>query len=123
MASPVLDQAPHTIDSLPYGIISYPTKPEPRPAVAIGSHAIDLLEYARSGALKDVLSSADSIFAEPALNAFAALPWEQRRATRARIQEDLKGNKVSSQCLVKLSEVENHLPMRIGGFTDYYTSL
>ena len=123
MASPALDQLPHTIDSLPYGVISYPAQPEPRCAVAIGSHALDLSEYAKTDVLKDVLPSADSIFSEVSLNTFAALPWDQRKAVRSKIQDDLKNGRVASSCLVPLTEVKNHLPMRIGGYSDFYTSL
>jgi len=123
MASPALDQLPHTIDSLPYGVISYPAHPKPRCAVAIGFHALDLSEYAKTDVLKDVFPSADSIFSESALNTFAALPWDQRKAVRSKIQDDLKSGRVPSQCLIRLSEVQNHLPMRIGGYSDFYTSL
>jgi hypothetical protein len=47
MASIVLDRLPHTIHSLPYGVISTSRHPKPRCAVAIGDHAIDLVEYFR----------------------------------------------------------------------------
>jgi hypothetical protein len=48
MAPIVLDQLPHTIHSLPYGVISTSRNPKPRCAVAIGDHAIDLYEYFRA---------------------------------------------------------------------------
>jgi fumarylacetoacetase len=50
MSTPILDKLPFTLQCLPYGIISTADS-EPRCAVAIGDHAIDLLEYAHSGRL------------------------------------------------------------------------
>lgn len=103
------------IDNLPYGVISYKGQSNPRCAVAIGEHALDLAEYAKAGALDDILSSAEAVFAEPTLNAFAALPWEDRRAVRSQLQADLEKRVVPEVCLVPLSEVKSHLPMKIGG--------
>jgi len=53
MSTPILDKLPFTLQCLPYGIISTADS-EPRCAVAIGDHAIDLLEYAHSGRLGSV---------------------------------------------------------------------
>ena len=60
---------------------------------------------------------------QPALNRFAALPWPTRRAVREQIQDDLRDGKVPSSCFVSLEDVENTLPMQIGGYSDFYTSL
>jgi len=54
MATPILDQAPFTIDSLPYGVISTSSDASHRCAVAIGHHAIDLAKYSKSGSFKDI---------------------------------------------------------------------
>lgn len=42
---------------------------------------------------------------------------------RAQVQQDLKDGKVPVECLVPLSETKQHLPMKIEGFSDFYTSL
>lgn len=60
---------------------------------------------------------------QPALNSFAALPWPTRRTLREQIQSDLRNGKVPESCLVPLQDVENMLPMHIGGYSDFYTSL
>ncbi len=60
---------------------------------------------------------------QPYLNTFAALPWATRRTVRDQIQSDLKEGKITSSCFVPLKEVENHLPMKIEGYSDFYTSL
>jgi len=53
MSTPILDKLPFTLQCLPYGVIATADS-EPRCAVAIGDHAIDLLEYAHSGRLEGV---------------------------------------------------------------------
>ncbi|KAI7084937.1 hypothetical protein KC357_g6083 [Hortaea werneckii] len=127
MTSPALDKHPYTLANLPYGVISTPSSPKPRCAVAIGNHAIDLAAYAKPGRFFDLESGHNfmlaQIFSEPALNSFAALPWPTRRAVRQQLQEELKAGKVPAECLVDLSEVKNHVPMKMGGFSDFYTSL
>lgn len=68
MLSPALEEAPYTIHSLPYGVISTQSEPSPRCAVAIGQHAIDLAKYAKTGALSSLEAelnlSFEKIFAE-----------------------------------------------------------
>ena len=42
---------------------------------------------------------------------------------REQVQDDLKEDAIPSSCFTALKDVNNHLPMRIGGYTDFYTSL
>ncbi|KAF2716445.1 fumarylacetoacetate hydrolase [Polychaeton citri CBS 116435] len=127
MASPVLDKLPFTIHNLPYGVITSKEDPAPRCAVAIGDHVIDLAQYANGGGLESLDKTYETtlaqVFSSNGLNDFAALPWEARRHVRAQLQSDLQEGKVPSACLLPLSEVKSHLPMRIGGYSDFYTSL
>ena len=60
---------------------------------------------------------------QPSLNTFAAMDWKLRRAVRSQIQRDLKDGAVPETCFINLSEVQQHLPMQIPGFSDFYTSL
>lgn len=143
MTSPALDQLPFTIQNLPYGIISTIDEPSPRCAVAVGKHAIDLVKYTQDGKLSKVQPDAqfEQIFDQvchinlnvkythtdetfqPTLNAFATLPWSIRKEVRHQIQSDLKDGNIGESCLVLLSDVLPHLPMKMGGFSDFYTSL
>jgi fumarylacetoacetase len=127
MAGPRLDLAPYTLNNLPYGVISTSSEPKPRCAVAIGKHAIDLAKYSRHGNLFGIESGQNfmfqQLFSEPALNDFAALSWPTRKAVRQQIQQDLQDGKVPPGCLVELQDVKHHLPMRMSGFSDFYTSL
>lgn len=54
MSIPTLDKAPYTLHNLPYGVISTTAEPNPRCAVAIGDHALDLAKYAFAGRLASV---------------------------------------------------------------------
>ncbi|GAB7358366.1 hypothetical protein MBLNU230_g2436t1 [Neophaeotheca triangularis] len=116
-----LNKAPFTIDCLPYGVVSTTSDPEPRCAVAIGNHAVDLAIWASEKTIDGVPLGA--LFRQRSLNAFAAQPWSLRKQVRASLQQDLKGGKLSQDCLLQLSDAENHLPMKMGGFSDFYTSL
>lgn len=60
---------------------------------------------------------------QPTLNTYASLPWPTRRAVREQIQSDIKDGKVADDCFVPLKDVQNHLPMKINGYSDFYTSL
>ena len=51
MTLPALDKPPFAIDNLPYGVIKTDSDPNPRCAIAIGEHALDLAQYARAGTL------------------------------------------------------------------------
>ena len=127
MSTPALDKPPYTLANLPYGIVSTASEPKPRCAVAIGDHALDLAKYARPGRFFDIESGHNfmlaQIFAEPCLNTFAALPWPTRRAVREKLQDDLKAGDIPADCLIELNNVRNYLPMKMSGFSDFYTSL
>jgi ssDNA-binding Zn-finger/Zn-ribbon topoisomerase 1 len=57
------------------------------------------------------------------LNTFAALDWKLRIAVREQLRRDLENGTVPEDCLLKLDEVKQHLPMQSQGFSDFYTSL
>ncbi|QIW97243.1 hypothetical protein AMS68_002761 [Peltaster fructicola] len=123
MPALLLDKLPHTIHSLPYGVITTSSKPQARCAVAIGDHAIDLAAFAKTGHFNSVAVDLVSIFAESSLNSFAALDWTVRKAVRTHLQDAIRDDKIPEHCLVLLSDVQPHLPMEIPGFSDFYSSL
>lgn len=51
MSLPTLDTPPYTLANLLYGVIQTGSNSDPRCAVAIGEHAQDLKEYAKTGKL------------------------------------------------------------------------
>ncbi len=116
------------IQNLPFGIIRRPGG-TPRMAVAIGEHIADLQVLAEHGFFDD-LGIERAIFAQPVLNDFIALGREKTSAVRNRMSQILDSNfeewdasELASFFLFLQSEVELLLPLRIGDYTDFYSSL
>lgn len=117
------------IQNIPFGICS--RLPETLPFVAsrIGDHVIDLATLARLGAFAG-LGVPEEVFSAPVLNDFIALGKTRTNAVRTRIQEILKKGSEHSQIiaakadwLLDAGQVTNHLPIRIGDYTDFYSSI
>ncbi|KAK2733374.1 hypothetical protein FQN55_003387 [Onygenales sp. PD_40] len=129
-------ESPFSLANIPFGIISTPASPKPRPAVAIGDHALDLFAFASGGGFAELPAFKDHIdvFAQPTLNDFAALGRPVHRQVREYLQAVfkeatpypalLKSNESLRQTsLILRKDVTNHLPMRIGDYTDFYAGL
>ncbi|PGH29953.1 fumarylacetoacetase [[Emmonsia] crescens] len=125
-----------SLANIPFGIISTPASPNPRPAVAIGDHALDLFAFASGGGFAQLPSFQQhlDVFAQPTLNAFAALGRPVHRQVREYLQavfkedtpfpEVLKSNDPLKQsALVLRKDAINHLPLSIGDYTDFYAGL
>lgn len=117
------------IQNIPFGTCS--RLPETLAFVAsrIGDQVIDLSELARRGAFQDIGVS-ESVFRSGTLNDFIALGKPATRAVRERLQEilmqgtrwtDLQG--AHAEWLHPVGQVTNHLPIRIGDYTDFYSSI
>jgi fumarylacetoacetase len=128
--------SPFSLANIPFGIISTKQSTSPRPAVAIGDHALDLFAFASSGGFSQLPSFQQhlDVFSRPTLNDFAALGRPVHRQVREYLQsvftaetpypQLLKSNtELQKIALVPLSEVQNHLPMQIGDYTDFYAGL
>jgi fumarylacetoacetase len=133
---PVPPGSHFSLANIPFGIISTAASPKPRVAVAIGEHALDLEAFAANDGFSalSTIQPFQSVFSEPALNAFAALGRPVHSVIRKYIQtvlsEDtthpgvLKDNaKATKAVFVPLKDVTNHIPFRIGDYTDFYVGL
>ncbi|PGH17388.1 fumarylacetoacetase [Polytolypa hystricis UAMH7299] len=129
-------QSPFSLANIPFGIISTLSSPSPRPAIAIGDYALDLFAFASSGGFSKLSSFTPHIdvFAQPTLNAFAALGRPVHRQVREYIQTILKSDTpfpellqsndtLRQSALIPRAEVTNHLPLKIGDYTDFYAGL
>ncbi|KAK1764484.1 fumarylacetoacetase [Phialemonium atrogriseum] len=131
---PIHPTSHFSLANIPFGIISRASAPSsPRPAIAIGENALDLLEFSNGGgfsASPDIQKHAD-VFSSATLNDFAALGRPFHRAVREYLQsvlaaetrypELLRDNRqLRQKAILPLSEVENHLPLAIGDYTDFY---
>jgi fumarylacetoacetase len=114
------------IQNLPYGVFSTADSPAPRVGVAIGDFVLDLAALQAAG----LLDLPDGVFAQSSINAFMALGPQAWSRTRARISEllrhdnpELRDNAdLRKQVLTLLRDATLHLPLRVEGFTDFYSS-
>ena len=100
-----------------------------RGGVAIGDQVIDLAGLRAAGVLNGLAQQACSAAAHDALNDFLALgpaAWQAlRHSVFALLQDDAPEHVQAAvrSCLVPQVEVEFTVPTRIGGYTDFYTSI
>jgi fumarylacetoacetase len=116
------------IQNLPYGVFSTLESPTGRVGVAIGESILDLavLENER---LID-LAPARGVFGQASINAFMALGPEVWSRTRTRISELLRHDNpqlrddgpLRNRALVPMAQARLHLPIRVAGYTDFYSS-
>jgi len=116
------------IQNLPYGIFSTKEK-SPRAGVAIGNQILDLCEIQSAQLLND-LNLPERIFDRPILNDFMDLGKDITIPVRERISEllqadnqELQGNdQLKQHALIPQKEATMHLPIRVGDYTDFYSS-
>lgn len=133
---PVPTGSPFSVANIPFGIISTEGRPTPVPAVAIGEHALDLAQFAAGDGFSGLekISSHLNVFSEPTLNAFAALGRRVHREVRGYLQNVLKtdtqfghvlkdNEALRQKSLIPLNKVQNHVPMTIGDYTDFFAGI
>ncbi|MCO6487517.1 MAG: fumarylacetoacetase [Phaeodactylibacter sp.] len=115
------------IQNLPFGVFKTPGL-TPRLCTAIGDYVADLQVLAEHGFFDD-LSIDTRVFARPFLNDFIALGKAKTGAVRSRLSEILDDNledwdasQLADYFLHKQSEVQMLLPVRVGDYTDFYSS-
>ncbi|KAK9240066.1 hypothetical protein V1525DRAFT_265929 [Lipomyces kononenkoae] len=120
-----------SLRNIPFGIISTASDPRRRPAVAIGDYALDLFEFSNSGGFRQSGFTNTAVFENSTLNAFAALGRAAHRMVRTYIQDifaasgpypDLleRNHPLRERALLPLASVQNHLPLEIGDYTDFF---
>lgn len=114
------------IQNLPFGI--FKTKYLSAVAgIAIGNHVIDLVYLHENGYL-DGLGLPSGIFNQKYLNDFFALGRKMISSVRNRVSELLRHDSdelnaaVREIALVPMNEVQMLMPVRIGNYTDFYSS-
>ncbi|MDB4104294.1 fumarylacetoacetase [Salibacteraceae bacterium] len=115
------------IQNLPFGILSRNGGIK-KVGVAIGNYAVDLSALYDFGYLDPHEFSHDH-FQNDYLNDLLSLGKEKVRALRERISfllstdsNELKNDTKLNQILFKASELDMHLPVKIGDYTDFYSS-
>ena len=117
------------LQNLPFGIFTKGAS-SPRAATIIGKTVIDLYALARKGYLKETGIDPE-VFHKEFLNDFISLGKPAWQALRLRLSElFLKENPQlrdrtadHADILFPYSAVKMHLPVRVGDYTDFYSSI
>ena len=114
-----------SIYNLPFGIFSESDQIK-RVGIAIGDHVIDLYAAYELGVFKD-LNFDISVLESDYLNDFIALGKPVTVKVRADIQSELCNEnsvlKSHPSVFIKQSVVTMHLPVKVGDYTDFYSSI
>ena len=114
-----------SIYNLPFGIFST-NKNSKRVGIAIGNNIIDLLACNELDLFKD-LNINNNVFENNFLNDFINLGKNTTNKVREIIQQQLTDEsskiKMSSVVIIPMNEAEMHLPVKVGDYTDFYSSI
>lgn len=117
-----------TIYNLPFGVFKN-KKLDPRIGVAIGDKIVDLSILDQEGFFANLFLP-EGIFLTESLNEMIALGKVQTRKIRERVQhlllaenEELRDHSIRGKVMVNRKEAEMLLPVKIGDYTDFYSSL
>jgi fumarylacetoacetase len=117
-----------TIYNLPFGVFKN-KKLDPRIGVAIGDKIVDLSILDQEGFFANLFLP-EGIFLTESLNEMIALGKVQTRKIRERVQhlllaenEELRDHSIRGKVMVNRKEAEMLLPVKIGDYTDFYSSI
>src|ERR1700738_2994496 len=125
-----IDIAPEShfsLENLPFGVFK-PRDGKMRIGVALGDYVVDLAVLQEAGHFSDLQDR--QLFARDSLNDFLALgrpAWKKVHETLQKLLSVdtpmLRDNmQLPERVLQRQSEVEMQLPVRIGNYTDFYSS-
>ena len=120
----IAENSDFSIYNLPYSIFST-AKLSPRIGIAIGDAVIDLSVLVAQNLVPELQAHA-SVCHNDYLNQYIALGKETTSAVRGRIQTLLCNPNIReqmAQALVKRDQVRLHLPVQVGDYTDFYSSI
>jgi fumarylacetoacetase len=127
---PVAADSHFPIQNLPYGVFRPHSGGEPRVGAAIGEMILDLAVLERHSLLKAPSASGEPVFAQRWLNPLMALgrtAWKEVREQISRLlradEPTLRDDEALQQAaLVPMSAADLLLPVKIGDYTDFYSS-
>lgn len=131
---PIPSSSHFSLANIPFGIISSSKDATHRPAIAIGEQVLDLSTFSQNHGfqkLPDFQHVATRVFTSSTLNSFAALGRPTHRIVRRYLQDVLSENtsypevlknnsSLRDVALIPQTEVQNHLPLAIGDYTDFF---
>lgn len=119
------------IQNLPYGVFRPGPSAEARPGVAIGDYVLDLSVVQSAGLLDGPIVGKSDCFLQPNLNKFLGMgraAWKEARSTLQKLlsstEPTLRDNaSLREKALVPMNKVEMCLPMVIGDYSDFFSSM
>ncbi len=121
----VKEDSDFSIYNIPFGVFSKKSDGK-HIGIAIGDKVLDLSIAHRLGVFSD-MNLPSSIFINDTLNDFIALGKLKTNAVRVKIQSELCDEsstlKNASNAFLKQSEVQMHMPISVGDYTDFYSSI
>ena len=113
-----------SLHNIPFGICN--AGGSPFVATRVGDHVINLAAWQQAGAFSGIVEDA-SVFNHPVLNPFIGLGKETTMNVRQQIQSLLTDDNASVRnvqgAIHPIATVEVHLPVAIGDYTDFYSSM
>ncbi len=114
-----------TIHNIPFGIFST-NNTNMRVGIAIGDEVLDLVLAEKAGAFKNI-SFDINVLESKTLNDFISLGKEITSKIRETIQQELCNEnsvlKNTDNVLILQNKVTMHLPVSVGDYTDFYSSI
>lgn len=114
-----------TMHNIPFGIFSI-NNSNKRVGIAIGDEVLDVVLAAKTGIFND-LNFDSSVFEADTLNDFISLGKETTSKVRELIQQELGDEnsvlKNDNNAFKLQKEVTMHLPISVGDYTDFYSSI
>jgi fumarylacetoacetase len=116
---PVPEGSDFPVENLPFGVVRRNSEVDPRPAMRIGDHVVDLLALAEAGALDVPIE----VLRLPFLNSL--IEGGHARTARQQVAEVLTGTPEAAveAAVVPLPDVEVLIPIGIGDYVDFYSSI
>jgi len=120
------------IQNLPFGVCSPRNDDDQPPRVCsrIGNYVVDLAVLDEAGYFDDTQLAGKNVFHSHSLNKFMALGKQAWHEARAVISELLRMDRpawhdepeLRDSVLIPVDMVEEHMPVEIGDYTDFYSS-
>jgi len=107
------------IENIPFGIASSRLHPAP---ACVTRHANSVIFLADLPELSSRLKVDERFFLQPTLNAFAALGRGAQHKARGILQEMIEADSLPQESCEDVADVQMHLPVSIGDFTDFSCS-
>ncbi|WAC13538.1 fumarylacetoacetase [Dyadobacter pollutisoli] len=121
----ISEHSDFSIHNLPFGVFSR-THALPVAGVAIGDYIIDLAQAYDKGVFPEYPLK-ENVFRKPFLNDFISLGRTFSGYVRIVLQQSLQDpdsllKKLANSLIVRQSDVQLHIPLKVGNYTDFYSS-